>query len=84
MSQIEIEKNIFEALQLGSEGAMVHIVQKSLIQIGYELSENSVFDEAMERIVKEFQTKRGITVDGIINIETMMELDQAYLEHNKK
>ncbi len=84
MSQIDIEKNIFEALHLGSEGAMVHVVQKSLIQIGYELSENSIFDEEMEQVVKAFQSKRGITVDGIINIETMMELDQAYLEHNKK
>jgi len=84
MSQIKIEENAFEALQLGSEGAMVHVVQKSLIHLEYNISENSIFDEEMNTIVKEFQEKRGIVIDGIISIETMQELDKAYLEQQKK
>ena len=84
MNEVINEENIFETLQRGSEGAMVHVVQKSLIQIGYDVSENSLFDEAMEEIVKAFQAERGLVVDGIISIETMLELDKAYLEHQKK
>ncbi len=84
MSQVINEENIFETLKIGSEGAMVHVVQKSLIQIGFDITENSVFDEQMERIVKEFQSQRGLKSDGLITMETMIELDKAYLEHQKK
>jgi len=84
MSEIIKETDIFETLQLGSEGVMVHVVQKSLNQIGFNLDENSIFDESMEQAVKAFQSQWGLRSDGVITMETMMALDKAYLEHQKK
>ena len=73
------EKYDFEALSLGATGSMVLMVQKTLKSIGYDLQDNGVFDEEMEAIIKDFQEQRdGLLLDGVVGVETMIELDQIF------
>jgi len=67
----------FQALCVGQQGIMIHFVQKLLNQLGYELEENGIFSEEMERIVKEFQeSTEMLKVDGVVGYETMKEMDE--------
>jgi len=69
----------FEALSLGSTGCMVLMVQKTLNSIGYELENNGVFDDKMDEIIRDFQEQRDILVlDGVVGVETMIELDRLF------
>ena len=68
----------FESLAVGCEGGMVVIAQKMLQSIGYELDVTGDFDKNMEQIVRDFQSEiNSLFVDGIINAETMMAIDNV-------
>jgi len=72
------EKANFQVLSVGQSGTMVYIVQKMLNTLGYELAENGVFSESMEKAVKEFQsTRENLVVDGIVGYQTMKDMDEA-------
>ena len=72
------EKMNFQDLSIGQRGTMVYIAQKILSTIGYELNEDGIFSEEMEKLVKEFQSTRdNLVVDGIVNYQTMKEMDEA-------
>lgn len=73
------EENVyFQDLSMGESGTMVYIAQKILNTIGYELKEDGVFSNQMEKIVRDFQaTKSILLVDGIVGYETMKEMDEA-------
>jgi peptidoglycan hydrolase-like protein with peptidoglycan-binding domain len=72
------EKMNFQDLSLGQRGTMVYIVQKILNTIGYRLDEDGIFSQKMEKMVKEFQSKRdNLVVDGIVGYQTMKEMDET-------
>ena len=80
----EKESN-FQSLKLGCEGSMVFIVQKMFNSIGYDLVENAIFNDNMEQIVREFQSKRdALTVDGIVGYKTMIEIDTLFELHQER
>ncbi|RUM71437.1 MAG: hypothetical protein DSZ07_00480 [Sulfurovum sp.] len=69
----------FEPLSEGSTGAIVLMVQKTLNSIGYELENNGVFDKYMADIIRKFQEEKKISdSDGVVGIETMIELDRLF------
>lgn len=73
----------FEPLNIGSSGAIVLMVQKTLNSIGYQLDNNGVFDRKMEDIIKNFQKERNfLPIDGIIGIDTMEEIDRIFISKN--
>ncbi len=73
------EKYDFEPLSLGSTGVIVLMVQKTFNSIGYELESNGVFDEHMDEVVRKFQEQRKILpLDGVVDVETMLELDRLF------
>ncbi len=69
---------IFQALSRGETGTMVYIAQKILNTIGYELKEDGIFSNQMEKVVKAFQSTRDtLVIDGIVGYETMKEMDEV-------
>jgi len=72
------EMQDFQDLSIGQSGTMVYIVQKIFNTIGYELKEDGIFSETMERLVREFQSTRdNLVVDGIVGYQTLKEMDEA-------
>lgn len=68
----------FESLSLGETGTMVYVAQKLLNTIGYELTEDGVFSDKMEMLVKEFQSStNNLVVNGVVDYETMKAMDEA-------
>ncbi len=63
----------------GSTGPAVAEVQSALAGLGLlaEVPDESVFDEATDRALREFQQRRGLTVDGIVGPETWRALSSA-------
>jgi len=76
----KVEKYDFEPLSLGSAGAIVLMVQKTLNSIGYELESNGIFDERMDEVVRDFQKQREILLlDGVVGVQTILELDRLFI-----
>lgn len=63
----------------GSTGPAVAEVQQTLAGLGLlrELPSEPVFDEATDRALREFQQRRGLSVDGIVGPETYRALSSA-------
>lgn len=58
-------------LKKGSKGNAVYIMQGMLYCLGYDAGGfDGVFGAGMERAVREFQSKSGLTADGIIGADT--------------
>jgi len=74
----QAEDYYFEPLSIGSIGAIVLMVQKTLNSIGYELESNGVFDEEMDAVVRNFQEEHLLPLDGRVGVETIEELDRLF------
>ena len=57
-------------VQYGSQGNDVKELQKILNQSGYKLTEDGIFGANTQKAVKDYQTKNGLTVDGIVGTNT--------------
>lgn len=57
-------------VQYGSQGNDVKELQKILNQSGYKLTEDGIFGANTQKAVKDYQTKNGLTVDGIVGKNT--------------
>jgi N-acetylmuramoyl-L-alanine amidase len=66
-------------IRLGNRGEEVRDLQQRLVGIGYALTgdDAGVFGPATERAVHEFQTRRGLRVDGIVGRETWAALVES-------
>src|SRR5690242_19253561 len=66
-------------IRRGSRGEDVRDLQQRLVAIGYALTgdDAGVFGAATERAVHEFQTRRGLRVDGIVGRETWAALVES-------
>ncbi len=47
------------------------MVQERLRSLGYSLADDGVFGPAMENVVKQYQDKHGLTVDGVVGMATV-------------
>ncbi len=61
-------------VKLGSDGGGVYLLQKLLVEQGYKLSCDGQFGGQTEYIVKSYQQKKGLTIDGIVGQKTWTEL----------
>jgi N-acetylmuramoyl-L-alanine amidase len=66
-------------IRRGSRGEDVRDLQQRLASIGYALTgdDGGVFGAATERAVHDFQTQRGLRVDGIVGRETWSALVES-------
>ncbi len=64
-------------LENGSRGERVRVLQTRLLDAGYDLGEagvDGIFGENTERAVRAFQKANGLTVDGLVGINTWSAL----------
>jgi len=63
----------------GDSGPAVAEVQATLVALGLLVAAPAepVFDEPTDRAVREFQQRRGVTVDGIVGRETWLAMQAA-------
>jgi hypothetical protein len=59
----------------GDQGPMITKIRQALINTGADIPLGDVFDDAMVAAVKEFQTRQGLTPDGIVGPKTLSRLD---------
>jgi len=52
------------------QGAFVKHVQGMLIQAGFSLRANGVFDDTTKKAVEQFQHKHQLDADGIVGVIT--------------
>lgn len=52
----------------------VRDVQVRLVEVGFPVAANGVFDAKTERVVKSFQRSKGLKVDGIVGANTWAAL----------
>ena len=63
--------------RLGDAGPAVADVQATLTSLGLLEGEHDRFDDATDRAVREFQQRRGLSVDGLVGPETYRALAAA-------
>ncbi len=73
----------------GDTGPAVAEIRAKLIQLGLLTADtradqghdgrghDAVFDDAVDRAIRHFQQQRGLTVDGVVGVETYRQLDEA-------
>jgi N-acetylmuramoyl-L-alanine amidase len=68
-----------QQFRLGDSGPAVADVQAMLAGLGLlrQAPPDAVFDEATDQALREFQQRRGLTVDGIVGAETYRALTAA-------
>ena len=74
----------YNQVSYGSQGSDVTELQKLLNNHGYSLDEDGIFGDKTQEAVKDFQTKRGLSVDGIVGKNTWGSLDGTYIANNNK
>ncbi|MDF2548749.1 MAG: hypothetical protein K0R93_3647 [Anaerosolibacter sp.] len=62
-------------LQLGSKGTAVKDLQTKLNANGYKLTTDGIFGKLTLAAVKDYQTKNGLTADGIVGAAMMEKLN---------
>ncbi|MDD3338931.1 MAG: peptidoglycan-binding protein [Lachnospiraceae bacterium] len=63
-------------LKKGSTGTAVSELQKKMNILGYGLTVDGSFGDATDAAVRNFQSKNGLAVDGIVGSSTMAKLDE--------
>lgn len=68
-----------QVFRRGDEGAAVAEVQSALVHLSLldVAPAEAVFDNATDRAVREFQQRRGLSVDGVVGAETWKALHAA-------
>lgn len=65
-------------LKNGSSGSLTRYLQVMLNKMGYSLSVDGIFGPNMETAVKNFQSSKGLTADGIVGNNTWKQLFASY------
>ena len=65
-------------LSYGSQGSSVTELQKLLNNHGYSLAEDGIFGDKTKSAVEDFQKNKGLSVDGIVGVNTWGTLDGTY------
>lgn len=64
-------------LRRGDSGAAVAALQRALAALGAEISADGAFGPATEQAVRDFQTRSGLSVDGLVGPQTKAALAAA-------
>lgn len=67
----------FTNVKKGATGNGVKWVQDKLNKHGYTLKVDGIFGENTDKAIREFQTAKGLTVDGIVGVKTREKLKGA-------
>lgn len=67
-------KNTCQNIRLNANGAIVYLIQAMLICKGYNLVLDGIFGNNTLNAVKDFQSKRKLTVDGIVGKNTFEKM----------
>ena len=70
-NKIDEEPSFNITLKLGDKGETVKQLQELLIKNGYKLIADGDFGNKTLEAVKDFQSKNGLKVDGVVGIKTM-------------
>lgn len=62
-------------LKNGSKGEQVTSLQRKLISLGYQLTDDGIFGDATEKTVKEFQRRHHLKDDGVVGDKTLLALN---------
>ena len=66
--------NRLPTLRFGDRGSAVRVLQQLLVSKGYPITIDGDFGVLTETAVKAFQSRRGLTVDGIVGSRTWRAL----------
>lgn len=69
-------------LRLNSEGKNVKKLQSNLIQLGYLLKINGLFEKNTEAAVKQFQKENNLRVDGVVGWYTNRKINNLVSSKN--
>lgn len=64
-----------KSLRKNSKGAEVLLLQNNLKRLGYQLLADGIFGFDTERMVKQFQSDHGLSIDGIAGINTLTAIN---------
>lgn len=62
------------SIKTGDKGDAVREIERLLVNLGYNLKEDALFDTATESAVKAFQKKMGLVQDGMVGEKTLQTL----------
>jgi peptidoglycan hydrolase-like protein with peptidoglycan-binding domain len=80
-------------MSIGEQGAGVKLLQEALIETGISMPVSThggksppdgIFGAETQGAVKQFQTRNGLTVDGIAGRKTFGALDEFMLQQEQK
>jgi peptidoglycan L-alanyl-D-glutamate endopeptidase CwlK len=63
-----------QSISKNATGNLVKYLKANLKKLGFSVTANSDFDAATETAIKSFQTQKGLTVDGIVGINTWVQI----------
>lgn len=69
-------------LRLNSEGKNVKKLQSNLIQLGFLLTINGLFEKNTEAAVKQFQKENNLRVDGVVGWYTNRKINNLVSSKN--
>ena len=73
-----------ELYKRGSRGEMVRQIQKALAGAGFAVIADGCYGQITEEAVKAFQTKKGITPDGVVGPKTLALLIPVRFKKSKR
>lgn len=69
-------------VKMGHKGNQVRMIQNTLKNLSYPISDDGIFGEGTERIVRQFQHDKKINVDGIVGKNTYKTLLLSAFDKN--
>lgn len=81
--EMNVEKRDGDLIRFGDRGTDVRYVQSRLNYHGENLSIDSIFGSQTIAAVRNFQRKKGLSVDGIVGPKTIKELKKAKPSNSK-
>ncbi len=70
-------KPTFNLIRRGDSGAAVSEIGDWLVRIGLISESKNSFDETLENSIRKFQQDKGLSVDGVVGLETFRRLEEA-------
>ena len=61
-------------VRIGAEGNITYLIQAMLVCHSFDIDADGIFGNATENAVKEFQSRNGLSVDGIVGKNTFNKL----------
>jgi hypothetical protein len=61
-------------IRIGDVGDQVREIERLLTEQGYNVKEDALFDKNTENAVKDFQSKTGLVIDGLVGVKTLSTL----------